>query len=412
MSESERQGPRLLRRISLPILVLYGLGTTIGAGIFVLLGAVGAKAGAGLPVSFLMAALLAGTTAVAFCELAGRFPRAAGEAVYVKHALGSARLALATGLVVAVIGITSGATILSGFAEHLEALVGTPTWISGPAALLVLLAVSGWGIGQSAGLAALLACIEIGAIAVVIAAGAPHFLDTEVYVGAVRPIGEMAGWAGIASGAVIAFFAFIGFEDMVNVAEEVHAPTRTMPAGILLTLFITLGLYMGLSIVAVGALGAEGLAGSATPMAEVFEAVTGLDGRAMTLVVLVAVTNGALVQIIMASRVFYGLAAQGWLPAGLARIHPKTHTPLAALALVGLAIAILGLLFPLERLARASAVMTLLVFALINFGLLRLGKPEPGSGLFVAPRWLVVLGFIGSLALVAFQLAEAFRQWA
>lgn len=410
MSAERPIRPRLERRIGLPVLVLYGLGTTIGAGVFVLLGAVRASAGPALPFAFLLAALLAGATGIAFCELSSRFPRAAGEAVYVKQALGSDRLALVTGLVVAGIGITSSATILSGFAEHLAAITRIPSWVSGPAMLVVLLAVAGWGIRQSAWLAAALACIEIGAILVVIVAGGSHLADPDVYRTAIEPLGDAASLAGVASGAVIAFFAFIGFEDMVNVAEEVRAPARTMPAGILLTLVLTLVLYMGLSIVALGALPVDGLSQGAAPMADLFQAVTGRDGRVMVAVVLVAVTNGALVQIIMASRVLYGLTAEGWLPERLGRVHPRTHTPLVAIGAVGIVIGLLAIFVPLEPLARVTSVLTLLVFSLINWGLLRLPKPRPGTGYFVAPRWIVSLGFLGSLALVGFQVFRAVEQ--
>jgi amino acid transporter len=394
----------LSRHVTLPILVLYGLGTTIGAGVFVLLGAVASGAGAATPIAFLVASLLAGATALAFAELSSRFPKAAGEAVYVNYLFGSPRLAQITGLAVATIGMISSATILSGFGIYAASLLGAPATLSALLALAVLVAVAGWGIRQSAWLAAGLACVEIGALAVVIGAGAEHLADPAIYVDIGAAFAGEGVWIGIASGAVVAFFAFIGFEDMVNVAEEVVDPVRTMPRAIIWTLAITLVLYLGLSIVALGGLGVAALGTSETPMADLFTAVTGLDSRYMIAIVLVAITNGALVQIIMASRVFYGLARQGWLPGFLGRIHPRTHTPLLALAVVGVTIAALTVLIPLEPLARATSTITLLVFLLINGGLLIAPRPPSGAAYFLAPRWIVALGTAGALTLVIFQI--------
>ncbi|OOZ37534.1 APC family permease [Solemya velesiana gill symbiont] len=176
---------------------------------------------------------------------------------------------------------------------------------------------------------------------------------------------------------------------------------RILPLGIVITLVVTTLLYVVLSLVAVLTVPLEQLAASEAPLALVYEYSTGEEATLISMVALFAIINSALIQVILASRVLYGLANMGSLPGRLAYIHPKTRTPLIATALITLLIAVLALWFPLVELATATSIITLMVFSLVNLSLAWLkGKPVP-EGIWTVPRWVPVIGFLvsGSFAI-------------
>jgi amino acid transporter len=218
----------------------------------------------------------------------------------------------------------------------------------------------------------------------------------------------VAGWTGLASGAVLAFYAFIGFEDMVNVAEEVKDPEHTYPKAIAVTLVVTALLYVGISVVAVSALSLEDLAASKAPLSALFAELSGLPTYSVDALATVAVVNGALIQIIMASRVIYGLASQGWLPAALGRINERTRTPVRATVLSAFVVVVFAFALTLVTLAKATSLITLLIFAIVNLALVRLGgrSESPSAKKYYFPRWVPFLGFVFSLGFALFQIAE------
>ncbi len=242
---------RLERVLGLPMLVLYGLGTTVGAGIFALVGKVAGRAGLYAPVSFFAAALIAALTALCLAELSARFPKSAGEAVYVREGLNSHHLALAVGLLVACAGIVSAAAIINGAVGYIHQFLD----ISAPLLIVLLVMAMGglaaWGIAESVGIAAFITLVELGALVMVVWAGGEGLSAIPEHMGDfVPPLGDVA-WGGIMAGA---FLAFLGFEDMVNVAEEVKDVTRTLPAAIILTLIITTLVYVAVALAAVSTL--------------------------------------------------------------------------------------------------------------------------------------------------------------
>ena len=227
---TERSHPALSRRLNLPLLTLYGLGTTIGAGIFVLVGEVAGRAGMAAPVSFLAASLLAAFTAFSFAELVARYPRSAGEAVYVREGFRSHRLALAVGLMVALSGVVSSATILNGSIGYLHEFVAVPR-VPGVVLILALLAALAlWGIGESVTVAAIFTVLEVGGLLLVVWVAKGSLADLPARGGELIPPLDGTAWIGVTAGTMLAFFAFLGFEDLVNVAEEAKDVTRTMPA--------------------------------------------------------------------------------------------------------------------------------------------------------------------------------------
>ena len=385
MVEPPTSPAALRRRLGLVGLTLYGLGVTIGAGIYVLVGQVAGLAGPGAPLAFLLAAAVAGLTAMSFAELSVRLPHSAGEAVYVRQGLGSPALALVTGLAVAMTGMVAAAAVLIGASGYLATLMPLAPWIIAAGLIVVLGALAVWGIAESVAAIGIVTLVEIGGLLVILAVAAPVTLAAPAW-----PLADAAPLAtgSLVAAVVVAFFAFIGFEDMVNVVEEVRAPERTMPLAIGLTLVATTVLYVSLACAALGVASPGELAASTAPLALVFERATGLSPAPFAVVAGVATVNGVLVLVIMASRVLYGLARQGNLPARLGHVWTRTGTPVAATVLVCLAVLAGALSLPIALLAQASSMLTLTSFTLVNIALIALKRRDPaGTGGFRVPFW-------------------------
>ncbi len=395
--------PRLRRTLTLPYVVLYGLGVTIGAGIYVLVGEVIGRSGQYAPVPFLIASLVMLLPAAVFAEFTGRLPYAAAEAHFVGTGFNSRALFLVVGLAVAAVGIVSSAAIAHGAVGYLGKLVGLP-----PVTLLVLVIVvtgivAGFGIRESIAFAGLLTLVEVAGLLAVVAGALWSGADlAERAVEAVPHSLSPALWQGIAASSLLAFFAFIGFEDIDSIAEETIDPQHTLSRGIFITLVLTMVIYIAVILAALAAVPADEIAASRAPLALVFARTTGLSPFAITLIAVVATVNGIIVQIIMSARVIYGLANQGRLPARLARINPVTGTPVAGTALIVALVLVLALLFPITRLAAWTSAITLAVFVLVCVALARVkrsGAPAP-EGTFIAPVWVPYTGAAACTALL------------
>jgi amino acid transporter len=392
------------RVLSLPLTTFYGLGNILGAGIYVLIGKIVLYAGGYAPLAFLIAAGLAALTAFTYAELAARYPFSAGAAVYVEQGLGRTAAAAMTGYLIVLVGVVSSAAILRGFAGYLQVFVALPTAAIVSLAVLALGGLAAWGIQQSVGVAAVATLVEIGGLILVVAAAAPG----AIAAGPVAVVGEDGGglevWQGVFLAAFLAFFAFTGFEDMVNVAEEVRSPEKNLPRAILLALVVATLLYLGVAWVAMASLPGAELGASDAPLALLYHYATGREPVAITVISLFAVINGALIQIIMASRVVYGMARRGWLPARLGRVHPTTRTPLVATVLISAVILAMALWLPIETLAKATSYALLVVFCLVNASLWRLQRRQDRpSGILCVPHWIPVSGLVASAALVLVQ---------
>jgi len=394
----------LARTLTLTYAVLYGIGVTVGAGIYVLIGAAAARAGYTAPLAFVVAAALMMITGASFAELASRMPVAAGEAAYVRAGFRSPALALSVGLLVAAIAIVSAAAISVGSAGYIGVFIALPSQVIVAAVVLTMGAVAGLGVKQSVGFAGAMTLIEIGGLLLIVAAGVgtgPELITR--LPEAVSTDFDAARWAGLLAATLLAVFAFIGFEALANVAEEIKEPQRTLPRAIFATLALTTLLYVLVVWVALVAVGPGELARSSAPLALVFARLTGASPRFMSVIAIVATVNGVIVQIIMASRVLYGLAEQGSLPPVLGEVHAATRAPLNATLLAVAAVLLLALFLPLEHLADITARLTLLLFAIVNGALIALKRREaaPPEGIFVVPRWVPWAGLASSLALLA-----------
>ncbi|WP_425406036.1 APC family permease [Hwanghaeella sp.] len=400
--------PALKRGLGLVLLTLYGVGVTVGAGIYVLVGKVSAEAGIYGPVAFLIAAVVAGLTALSYGELSGRYPVSAGEAVYLNEAFHNPILGTLVGLMVAMTGLVSAAVITLGFVGYLNTFIATPETITLCAVIAVLTGLAMWGITESVFLSGLITLVEIGGLMLVIVFGVDDMVTSPDAARMLFPPLEAGIWSGVMSGALLAFFAFIGFEDMVNVAEEVRDPVHTMPRAIIATLVLTTTLYIFVSAISVTAIPQEELIASDAPLALVFERTSGMDGKILGGVAVFAVINGALIQMIMGSRILFGLARQGWLPKFLGLVHPGRQTPMIATVVIAVIILILALAFPLVGLAAATSYITLSVFTLVNLALLWIRLRGDTIGMWRVPIWVPVFGAVSSAAMVIFNVVAAF----
>jgi len=391
---------QLRRTLSLWLLVLYGLGVTVGAGVFALVGEILGSAGDQAPLAFLVAGAIAGLTGISYMALVAQFPRAGGEAVYVRNGLGRAAGRLA-GLGVVVAGVISSAVVALAFAGYVSMLVAVPERVAAVGIVALLCVVAWWGVKESVALAAVVTVLEVGTLLVVVGFGLPS-LEADAIApsfnlftdGAVGPVFAGAG---------IAFFAFIGFEDIANMAEETIDPRRTAPRAIAWTLGVTLIAYVALALVATSLANRSEITESSAPMTVIFSEVSGLDSTPIATIASLAMVNGILIQIVMASRVLYGMASDGQLPRALAVVNQAHQTPTRATLLVGSAIVVLAVFFPLVSLAKATSIITLIVFTLVNVALVRLTRTHRA---LAHKRWLVIglLGATASAGLGAWQV--------
>jgi amino acid transporter len=368
----------LRRSLTLGPLLFYGLAVIVGAGIYVAVASVIGRAGAAAPLSFLLAGIAAAMTGLCYAELASRFPEASGAAAYVREGFGSDRAAQAIAIALTLAVAIAAASIASGAVQYLSLLIALP-----PAALIALLIVTSTllamaGVRESIGFAAIIGAVEI--LGLVVAAGAGFLAAPNVDVAAMLP-SSLAAWQGVAAGAFIAFFAFIGFENLANMAEEAKDPRRTIPYSIIGAVLISTLLYVAVAAALVSS-GREGQ----SPLIDLFK---GSHATLFAAVGALAIANGVLVEIVMLSRLFYGMARRRQLPVWLGRVHPRTRTPIAATALAGGIVLATALLIPFEPLLALANALTLGIFAVVDLALWRIQRRQPaGNGVFSVPHWV------------------------
>lgn len=387
------------------MLVLYGVGVTVGAGIFALIGDVAGLAADHAPLAFIVAGVIAAATGYSYAVLAAAFPRAGGEAIFATMGLGHIA-GLVTGVGVLATAVISSAVISLAFAGYVTEFLGFPQPLIAMCAVIGLSAIAAWGVRESVLFAAAITVLETATLLVIIATGIGH-LDADA-ARRIVSIPSLSEWGGITSAAFLAFFAFIGFEDIENMAEETRNPGHVLPLAITLTLVIAMILYTLIASVAVAVPGAEGLADHPAPLARVFELATGRTGRPIAAMAAIAMINGILVQILMASRLIYGMAREGLLPAMAGRVSGRTGTPLIAIALVSAFIIVLVWSFPLTRLAEATSTIILCVFAAVNFSLWRIGmRADAPLPVARARHW----GLIATVLCFVLLAAEAMNKF-
>ncbi len=398
-------GKKLKRSLSLPVVALYGLGNILGAGIYVLVGKVAGQAGYGITLSFLVAMFVAGLTAFSYMELAGRFPVSASVSVYLHKAFGKRWLSVLIGLAMVAGGIASAAALAHGFAGYLNSFVTVPIWVASTGLLVAIGLLAIKGIGESAKVAGLFTLLEVTGLLLIIIAGRSEVAS--ITLGDVMRVDPVFGLGGVVAGAFLAFYAFIGFEDMVNVAEEAKNPRKTMPLAILFSLVASTILYLLVVLVAIKVVPPSQLAESNAPLSLVYERSGASHATLMSIIGMTAAVNGVVVQVIMGSRILYGLAKQGWLKADLAEVSGKTKTPITATVLVvGLMIAA-TIVLPLVSLAKTTSLLILSIFTLVNAALYKIKRHhKKHDGYISVPLAIPALGAISSTSLIIYQIVH------
>jgi basic amino acid/polyamine antiporter, APA family len=390
---------QLQRSLSVPMLLLYGLGNILGAGIYVLVGKVAGVADTQTPLAFLIAMGIAGLTALSYMELSSRFPQSAGSALYTYHAFRSRLLSLGVGLAFVLAGITSASALSHGFAGYLGTIMTVDPLIASIAIIVILTGVTLLGIGQSAMMAVIFTLIEAAGLLLIIVLGLPYL--PSVPLEQTVTIDSLATLGGVLTGAFLAFYAFIGFEDMVNVAEETRNPRRTMPLAILGALISATVLYMLIVLVCLAAATPDELAQSNAPLAFVLERISSINPAVISVIGMAAALNGIIVQLIMGSRLLYGMAKQGWIPSIFATVEPRRHTPrFSTLIVAGLMLAGV-IILPLLSLAKTTSFLALGIFCLVNLSLVIIKRRTPtGKNIIRIPIAIPALASIVSLGMI------------
>ncbi|HEY5792587.1 MAG TPA: amino acid permease [Chthoniobacterales bacterium] len=405
MSEAAASSaPKLARHIGLAALVIYGIGDMVGAGIYGTIGVAAGVMGNAVWLAFVLAMLAAMLTGLSYASLASRYPRAAGAAYVTQRAFGFRFLSYLVGLAVAASGLTSMAAGSRVFAANFQPLIGAvPLWCIFLVFIAVLTVINLRGIRECVAVNIVCTLVEVGGLLFVIAVGLP-------YLGSVNYLETPPAAGGLSlplimGGAVLTFYAFVGFEDLLNLAEEVKNPRKTMPWGIILAVGTVTVVYVLVSIVAVSVVPYARLADPANgaPLAQLTSrAAPWLPPGVFTFITLFAVANTALMNFIMGSRLVYGMSRQGLMPAVLGKVHPTRHTPHVAILVLAGIVALLAFAGDIKDLASATSILLLLVFGLMNGSLIVLRRrkgEEPGG--FEIPVFVPVLGALVCLGLVA-----------
>ncbi len=355
-------------------LTMYGIGLTLGAGIYVLIGEAAGFAGNSMWISFLLATIVAIFAGLSYAELSALFPKAAAEYVFVKNAFKNNFIAFIIGWLTAITSIITAATVALGFGGYFTEFVGIPITLSAILLLGVLSFVNFIGIRQSAWMNTIFALITAGGLGLIIFLG--------VTFGSAESVDYLEapnGTTGIVLAFILIFFAFIGFEDMANVAEEVKRPQKTLPRAIILCILITGIIYILVSLSSVRILNWEELGQSTAPLADVAFKALGMEGKiTLSIIALFATASTVLITLVAGARILYGMARNGSLPFLLGKIHSKTKTPW--IAVIGIFVASVAFSFigDIVIVANIAVFAIVVTFAMVNLSviLLRYEQPE------------------------------------
>ncbi|HEV2295573.1 MAG TPA: APC family permease [Tepidisphaeraceae bacterium] len=436
----------LLRRMGLFSLIVYGVGDMVGSGIYGTVGKAAGQMGNAVWLAFVVSMVAAMLTGLSYACIASRYPRAAGAAYVTHRAWHVAFLSYVIGLTVTASGLTSMATSTNVFSATfaevlgLRGALGMFDWTIGPIAfestgvligqktlvhlpvvvaiiivafLLFLTFVNFWGIRESMWTNLLCTAVEVGGLLFVVIVGLRYWGSIDYFETPPAPDGTATalGPTMLFSGAVLTFFAFVGFEDMLNVSEEVKRPERTMPWGIIFAVVIATILYIAVAVTSVSVVHYTELAKAPAPLAAITEvAATWLPPWVFKVVTMFAVANTVLINYIMGSRLLYGMARQGLVPAPLGRVHEWRRTPHLAILTLLVVVLILAFASGVTQLATATGLLLLFCFAIVNGALivLKLRRGEP-RGAFEVPIFVPALGIVVNLSLIVARLIDQAR---
>ncbi|MBD8650321.1 amino acid permease [Rhizobium sp. CFBP 13726] len=406
---AKEETPELKRVMGPGLLLLFIVGDILGTGIYALTGQVAAEVGGVVWLPFLIAFLVALLTACSYLELVTKYPQAAGAALYTHKAFGVHFVTFLVAFAVMSSGITSAATASRAFAANFSTSLGLDLGVWGVPLIAVgfialVAAVNFRGVGESVKLNVVLTVVELTGLLIIIGIGLWAIAGGEGDVSRAwtfaTPEGSGTFWPVVAATG-LAFFAMVGFEDSVNMAEECKEPSRLFPRVLLTGLAITGVIYILVAISAITLVPANELGEGETPLLKVIQAgAPAFPISIFAIITMFAVANSALINMMMASRLIYGMARENVLPAMLGKVHATRRTPYIAIVFTSL-LAVCLILFAggVPALGGTTALLLLCVFAIVNVAVLVLRKDKVDHKHFRTPTILPVLGVISCVFL-------------
>ena len=397
---------RLARRITPTLLFLFILGDVLGAGVYALTGELSQRSGGLMWAPLVLALVMALLTAASYAELVTKYPRAGGAAVFAQRAFKRPVVSFLVGFSMLAAGVTSAAGLAIAFTgDYLGVFLDVPAVLAAPVFLVLLALLNARGIRESVRSNVAMTVIEVsGLVLVIVVVGvavaggsgeASRLTDL--------PPGTGAGSA-VLGGALLAFYSFVGFEVSANVAEEVQDVSRVYPKALFAALGVAGVVYALIGVGSALVVPTGDLAGSQSPLLDVVRTTgVGVPDWAFSAIALVAVANGALLTMIMASRLAYGMADEGLLPAALTAVLPQRRTPWLAIVVTTAVAAALTLVGDLGMLAETVVLLLLVVFVSTNLAVLVLRKDRVEHAHFRTPRVLPVLALLTCVVLLSQQ---------
>ena len=395
---------KLSRNLGLGLITLFGLGNIVGAGIYALIGKVAGESGAATPLAFLLAMLIASFSALSFAELSSEHPYSEGVSAYIQAAFRKKYLSVFVGFLMTVATIVSAATLARAFGGYLSAVTGL--WIAvGSAAIILLFGfITSWGVEESLRFSAAHTIIEILGLAAIIWFGRGALGDFVLSPIKYADLSSV-GVGGLFAGAFLAFYAYIGIEDMVHLSEETKKTRTTMPLAIIIAVIISTVLYVLTAVVAIYYIPTTQLESSNAPLSLVFNKITSAPAWIITMIALTATAGGVLAHVVSGSRLMYGMSEAGWIHHKLKKVHPKRRTPTFAIIIVTFCSALLAIFLDLTILAETTSYLILVVFLIVNLSLAfwKIRNRRKPNGNFKVPFFVPVLGVIFCLMLLISQ---------
>jgi APA family basic amino acid/polyamine antiporter len=393
-----------LRRVMGPwLLLLFIIGDVLGTGIYALTGQVAKQVGGAVWLPFVIAFAVALITAFSYLELVTKYPQAAGAALYTHKAFGLHFVTFLVAFAVMCSGLTSASTAARAFSANMAHAFGLNLdgglgiTLAGLAFMAVVGAINFRGVGESLKMNVVLTCIELSGLLIIIFIGLTAIAAGQGDVSRVlelKTTGDAAWFWPVIAATTLAFFAMVGFEDSVNMAEECTDPTRMFPKVLLAGLLITALIYVLVSISAITLVPPAQLAIGEAPLLKVVEAgAPRFPVGIFAFITMFAVANTALINMLMASRLLYGMGRQGVLPAVLGRVHAGRRTPYVAIAFTTLlAFGLVTFVGAVPALGGTTALLLLCVFVVVNVAVLVLRRDPVAHQHFRTPTILSVLG--------------------
>ena len=408
---TDEEPTQLKRAIGPALLFFFILGDMLGGGIYALVGEVGAEVGGAIWTAFLTAFVLALLTAFAYVELVTKYPRAAGAALYVNRAFKTPFLTFMVAFGVMCSGVTSAGALAIAFAgDYFGEFVTAPATLVALVFIVIVAAINAIGISESVRMNAVFTSIEVLGLLLIVVIGVVALAGGEAdFSRNLEFRSDAVPFMAVLGGASLAFYALIGFEDSVNVAEEVRHPARAYPVALFGGLVVAAIVYLLVTVTASAVVPTDQLAESSGPLLEVVrQGPLGLSTTMFSVIALFALANGALINMIMASRLVYGMAEERIVPGTFGKVLPQRRTPWFAIVFTTVIAAGLILTGDLEGLADTTVVLLLAVFAIVNISVLVLRRDAVDHPHFRTPTVLPVLGAIVSLVLITQNEAAVF----